>query len=146
MRSRILVVEDNDDVRDLFDFFLNGRYDAVTVRDGVEAREHLAKDPFDLVICDYVLPGDDGRRVAEFAEEHGVPAILITGDPKSMDLIRDLPFAQLTKPFQMDELERLVDRVLLARAAVNSIVVSATDRPPPLHVIPRARHRHGEAP
>ena len=119
VRPRILVVEDDDDVRDLFDFFLNECYDAVTVRDGVEARKRLVDGSFDLVVCDCVLPGEHGRRIAEFAEEHGVPAILITGDPEAMELIRNLPFPELTKPFQIDELQGLIDRVLANRAALS---------------------------
>src|SRR5258708_4151462 len=117
MRPRLLVVDDNDDVRELFEYFLGETYDTVTVRNGTDAIKHLTSSSFDLLICDCLLPDGHGRGVAEFAEEHGVPAILITGDPKSMELIRDLPFVQLTKPFLLDELGRLVERVLVTRAA-----------------------------
>jgi CheY-like chemotaxis protein len=65
---RVLVVEDDDDVRDLFRELLqlHGHY-VVVAKDGREALALLAAERFDIALVDISLPGIDGREVARRA-------------------------------------------------------------------------------
>lgn len=57
-------------------------YDFVAVASGVAALAHLADDPVDLVICDFMMPGLDGHGVTRAFKAHAewryVPIILLT--------------------------------------------------------------------
>ena len=70
--ERILVVEDDDNVRDVpVDILRNQGYEVVEARDGKEAVEHLKTGPpFDLVFTDFGLPGGmNGIEVADKAKQ-----------------------------------------------------------------------------
>jgi len=62
----ILVVDDDEVIRMLIRQFLEGEdYAVVEAKDGHEALEKLAEQPFDLVILDIAMPGIDGPSVCE---------------------------------------------------------------------------------
>src|ERR1700745_880121 len=61
MTQRILVVDDDPRLRDLLDGYLRvAGFDVKTVADGEAMREHLARAPFELIVLDLMLPGEDG--------------------------------------------------------------------------------------
>ncbi len=66
MTSRILIVDDNEANRDLLlRRVRRGGYEATAVADGSKALERLAKEPFDLVLLDVMMPGMTGYEVLE---------------------------------------------------------------------------------
>ena len=61
---RVLVVEDDEHIRDLVALHLSvEKLTAVAIGDGAEALRLARTEPFDLVILDLMLPGLDGVTV-----------------------------------------------------------------------------------
>ncbi|MDE6319588.1 MAG: response regulator, partial [Lachnospiraceae bacterium] len=76
--SKLLIVEDNADYRELLISFLeNEGYDVTAAADG-EAAIGLMKDTaFDLIVLDLMLPGIDGYEVCRrIREKSDVPIIM----------------------------------------------------------------------
>ena len=66
MSGRILVVDDEPDVRELFNITLKmAGFVTATASDGVEAMTHIENDPPDLVLLDLMMPRMDGFGVLE---------------------------------------------------------------------------------
>lgn len=118
--ERILLVEDDDDVRSLASTFLGSMgYLVVDVANATQALDLLAHDPaFDLLFSDVVLPGRlNGPQLAEQAMRR-VPelrALLASGYPR--DALTGLDgrlerVALLTKPYSRSDLARAVRRTL----------------------------------
>jgi len=71
-RSRILVVDDDAAITATFENILAGEgYRVATATDGDQAIDLAARQPFDVVLLDLVMPGTDGldalRRLREVA-------------------------------------------------------------------------------
>lgn len=81
-RKRILLVEDNSDLRMLIADFLSSEYEVVQAADGLVASEWLATGEADLIISDIMMPGKDGvalcREVKESIATSHIPFILLT--------------------------------------------------------------------
>ncbi|HZO11662.1 MAG TPA: ATP-binding protein, partial [Polyangiaceae bacterium] len=58
--TRILVVDDNRDMREYLRRILSGQWHVITVSDGAAALEVIQRDPPDLVLADVMMPGLDG--------------------------------------------------------------------------------------
>lgn len=81
-KKRILIVEDNTDLRKLIADFLSAYYETVEAEDGVEAWELLVKMEINLVISDIMMPHKDGivlsKEIRENMETSHIPVILLT--------------------------------------------------------------------
>ena len=106
--ARILVVDDEESIRDLLRLVLTGEgYSVVTANDGEEAIEHLKAQRFDLVITDLVMPRVNGVEVLRAAKriDSNFPVIVITGYP-SVETVTELVKLgagdYLRKPFNVD--------------------------------------------
>ncbi len=118
----ILVIEDDDDVRDLAVHLIEGLgYSVVAVPTAAEAREAFrAHRHFDLLLSDVVLPG--GTSGPEFAGEIRATApetkiLFMSGYPDGQHGTADLSVADarlLTKPFLRHELAAVLSKVLEA--------------------------------
>lgn len=123
MRS-VLVVDDEEDVRNAMMEFLLRRYPGVTVLTAENARggkEVMAELPIDVLIVDYRLPYQSGLRVLEAASRLGVPprCILMTGFP-DMGVVkaaskRGYIEGFLVKPFNGSDLAALIDVMRCSR-------------------------------
>ena len=116
--ARILLVEDNDQVRALLDRALTDRGLTVTpARDGIEALERYrnAGAKFDLFVFDVDLPRMSGTACLAEIRKHGgrQPAILISGNP-DIGVAMDGPYVVrfLAKPFRMDAVAALIEELL----------------------------------
>jgi len=81
---KILVVEDNDGIRDfLHALFDDEGYHITIVVGGEQMRAALAEDRFDVALIDVTLPGaDDGFTLAKVARTTGCGVILVTGNAR----------------------------------------------------------------
>jgi DNA-binding NtrC family response regulator len=113
-QARILVVEDQDDLRQMLTMALeiDGHLvDAASnARDGLK-RLHEAR--YNLVLSDYAMPGATGawmlQEAARLGLLNGVPAIIVTAHPN----VRDLEGIQvITKPLDLDHFLAQVRTVL----------------------------------
>lgn len=83
-KSTILVVEDDDDTRELMRMVLERRgYLAITAEDGIRGYEQAISVLPDLIITDISMPGADGvhlvRRVRDTPSIASVPILVTTG-------------------------------------------------------------------
>lgn len=111
---RILIVEDDPDIRELFaELFKEERFETTTCADGDDALERLARQPFELVVMDLLIPRPHGLNVlARLRSTPGpnasVPVIVCTGlltsDSKNDDPRILGADAVLPKPVDLGEL------------------------------------------
>jgi signal transduction histidine kinase/CheY-like chemotaxis protein len=110
--GRILVIEDDDDVRRmLVECLQTMGYQVTDARDGPSGLECLRNDEPDLMIVDYAMPGMNGMDVIEKAHQlkADLPVILATGYADvDVSKITEKRFTALRKPFQLGELARVV--------------------------------------
>jgi DNA-binding NtrC family response regulator len=122
VRPRVLVVDDDLRVRELFYDLLRERYDVETRRDALTALDLLADFRPDVVVLDFNMPEMNGiealRAIKEMAPT--VPVIMVTG-VSEVQLAEDAfhlgAFAYLPKPFQVGYAEHLIATALKQRAA-----------------------------
>ena len=116
--ARLLIVEDNDDLRELVgDVLCLAGYDVYRAQDSAQALTLLAERTFHLLITDVVMPGVNGVELvrAATAQNPALKAITMSGYAWSelVQARRLPPDAHfLRKPFQNAELLRLVGEVL----------------------------------
>jgi CheY-like chemotaxis protein len=114
----ILVIEDDEDVRSMLVECLQAfGYTVSQARDGVSGLERLHIDDPDLLMVDYAMPGMNGLQVIEKAREfrESLPVILATGYADvDISTLADKRLTALRKPFQLDELSRVVRLALSA--------------------------------
>jgi DNA-binding response OmpR family regulator len=109
--NRILVVDDEEDVRDLLSRFLTRRgYLVESVGDGEEAIEHILENSPDIVLLDIRLPKVDGLKVLRRLQEEGSDVAVITmsgvADEDTARKSLELGAADfITKPFNLPYLE-----------------------------------------
>lgn len=117
MKERILVVEDDYDIQELLQNFLEADgYEIESARDGIEAIDFFHKKQFDLILLDIMLPKIDGYAVCELIrKESAVPIVLVTALDDEEDQIRGLDLQAddyITKPFSMPILLRKISAIL----------------------------------
>jgi CheY-like chemotaxis protein len=115
---RILLAEDNHQLRRLMSFVLRREgHEVVEVQDGGALLEMLAisivegaRQRFDLVICEQLLPRMPGLAVLAGlrARDHDLPFILITGNSELQAQARQLGAWVLSRPLTMDAIRRAV--------------------------------------
>ena len=112
MAPRILVVEDEPNIRDLVCLHLGLEgYECVPVADGKEAMALAGDKLFDLIILDLMLPGVDGVTITRALRRHGpnrdTPILMLTARREESDKVMGLDSGAddyLTKPFGVREL------------------------------------------
>jgi signal transduction histidine kinase len=116
--ARVLLIEDEAPLRRSYARWLRPRCEVVGVGDGDEALELLRAEPFDVVICDVVLPGRDGVELFDIAcAERGLCDrwIFVTGGVPSGSVARAVEETGrpvLGKPVDREALLRAVDAVI----------------------------------
>lgn len=114
MKQRILIVEDNVMLAsEQIKWFEKRGYEAVMTIDEPGARRLLRNGHFDLVLSDVRLPSGDGISLLEWMrkENPDIPFIVMTGYASVPDAVKAIKLGAvdyLSKPVQMDDLQRLV--------------------------------------
>jgi YesN/AraC family two-component response regulator len=124
-RARILVAEDEDDLRlTLCDWLMLRGYAVKGARDGLEALELASREAFDVVLTDLKMPRCDGLRLLDGLKTlaPNVAVIFMSGQATLSDTIEALregrSFDFLQKPFHdLRHVSDVVDRALNCRAA-----------------------------
>ncbi len=115
--SRILVVEDEEDLRRLYAASLSlAGFDVATACDGFEALRRIDTDAFDLVLLDLGLPGFAGESVINELAAHAhtcdIPVVIVSGRT-TIDVAAQAACV-LRKPVAPEELVRTVRACLSA--------------------------------
>lgn len=128
---RVLVVEDTEPNRRLFQILLENRKCYVRVADnGLKALDFLEKEPFDLILMDIQMPEMDGleatRRIRGASGEHwnpAIPIIALTAHGQTGDRKKYLDAGMndyLAKPFRAQALLDKIERLLVNPAPTES--------------------------
>ncbi len=115
--QNILIVEDDMDIQELLrEFLKEAGYDVMAASDGIEAMDLFAKNKFDLILLDIMLPKIDGFGVCELIRKQSqVPIIMLTALGGEEEQIRGLDLQvddYITKPFSVPILIRKIAAVL----------------------------------
>ncbi len=114
---RVLVVDDEESVRELIKLYLSKEgFEVLHAREGKEALRVNGEHHPDLIILDLMLPGMDGREVCrQIRSTSRVPIIMLTARAEEVDRIVGLELGAddyVVKPFSPRELVARVKAVL----------------------------------
>jgi DNA-binding response OmpR family regulator len=136
-RRRVLVAEDEADLRQVLRLSLGQRYDVETTEDGLAAvRAFEALRP-DLMILDIMMPRMDGFQVCEYIRRSSeVPIIMLTALSGVDDMVTGFNLGAddyIAKPFTIKELVARVEAVFrridwMIQAPVPSVIVNGEMR------------------
>ena len=127
-RQQLLIVEDNDDMRQFLVALLAPRYRVLEAADG-EAGLALAREHgTDLIISDIMMPRMDGlefcRHIKTDLLTSHLPVILLTAKGRAPHKVEGYHLGAddyITKPFQPEVLEARVDNLLQQRAKLRQL-------------------------
>lgn len=115
-RSKIVIIDDNDDSRFIFRAFLEDRYEVIEFGDGQEAIANMKQSSPDIVFLDISLPVVDGieilRRIREDETLRHLRVIAFTAHSMLGDRERfvNLGFdGYLSKPINLDLIVQIVE-------------------------------------
>ncbi len=125
LKQSVLVVEDDDDIRELVSYnLLKEGYQVAGVASGEDALAAVAAKPPDLVLLDLMLPGVDGlsvcRRLKGDPATEPLPVVMLTAKGEEADIVAGLNLGAddyVTKPFSPKVLLARVQAVLRRAAA-----------------------------
>lgn len=116
--TRILIVDDELYVRKALKRALS-KYEIVLAADGQEAIDHIQSEPFDVVLCDLLMPSVSGIDVYQHVSEHSPGQeerfVFLTGgtvNDKTDEFLARLPNPVLEKPFHFGRLRSIVETVI----------------------------------
>jgi two-component system response regulator PilR (NtrC family) len=118
MTHSILVVDDELSMREFLEILLRKEgYSVDTAKHGEEALASLDRHPYDLVICDIMMPRVDGmqvlRRVKEVSPETQVIMITAFASTESaVEAMKIGAYDYITKPFKVDEIKLVIAKAL----------------------------------
>lgn len=125
--TRVLLIEDEDDIRDLMEICLRKEgYEVVGAALGSEGLDLLREQKFDLILLDWMLPDQSGieflAKIKKIQEKKFTPVIMVTAKTETHDIVRGLESGAedyITKPFELDVLKARI-KAVLRRSAVLS--------------------------
>ncbi len=105
---RMLIVEDNDDVRDMLDRIFSPIYNIITAKDGMEGIEMAKKEGPDIILSDIMMPGMSGvemcAKLKNDIETCHIPIVLLTARNAEEHVVEGLQTGAddyITKPFSV---------------------------------------------
>jgi len=120
--KKIVIADDEEDVRELLKSLLKDKYLVILARDGLDLIEKVKKERPDLIICDVIMPGQSGyksiKRLREKPEFLNLPVIFNSGLVKDRELYETLkpegPSYFINKPFGkkvlLDKIEEMLNK------------------------------------
>ncbi len=126
MAIKILIVDDDPDIRDVLRITLEDEmYEVTEAENGEEAIATIQSKPFDLILCDYKMPKMDGRAVCKFVKKdillRHLPIIMVTGKGELTDKVDGIEAGAddyIVKPFEPKELIAHI-KMILRRSGID---------------------------
>jgi DNA-binding response OmpR family regulator len=119
IKSKILFIEDEEDVRNAVKFILEGEgYDFYSASNGHEGIAKITKFDIDLLLLDVMMPGMDGFEVCRAIKSEpsiDLPVIFVSAKAEATDISRGFALGAddyIIKPFEPNDLLNRVKRVL----------------------------------
>lgn len=118
--ERVLIVDDEESVRNVFSACLSSRYTCDTAESVPEALGYLAEKEYGVVITDIIIPGISGiELLRKIIESYPYTAVIMVSGvdrtQRALDAVRLGAFDYLIKPCDLDVLELTVERALERR-------------------------------
>lgn len=118
-KKNILVVDDEEIIREFLSEVLSEDFDVSLACDGGEAISKLSEGTYDLVITDMKMPNVPGDEVVKYVQQHqpDTPVIVISGYSSLYAASQSVSHgacAFLAKPFSIADLSRTVAETLQA--------------------------------
>jgi len=118
--KKVLIIEDNKDIRENIDELLQlSNFEVVTANNGQEGVEVIQKEKPDLILCDVHMPVMNGYQVLEAVkskpETAKIPFVFITSSSQKKAIEKGVlsgADSYLVKPFQMEELQGTINKLL----------------------------------
>lgn len=113
--AKVLVIEDNENLRFLFEGFLtDAGHNVVLAESGAQGLETLLTDPLpDVILLDLIMPDMDGSTVAKnlYMDDRlsKIPIIVISGAATFINPIPNIYSRYITKPFDLDDVLGAID-------------------------------------
>jgi two-component system, NtrC family, response regulator PilR len=137
--SRILVVDDDDTIRETLHELLSEEYVCQTAETAEKAFARLEADVYDVVLTDISMPGLSGLELLEYIRQRfsDTPVIIVSGigdREQAQSLIKLGAFDFLLKPFTLEGVEQSVKRAvdyrkrLLERASAEEATREETEQ------------------
>lgn len=130
-RERILVVEDDHDLRAYLKNCLQAKYHVSEASTGVEGVELATRDLPDIVVTDVMMPEMDGmemcRKIKETVETSHIPILMLTAksdEEHQKNGIDCGAWDYITKPFNTDTLLKKIDNIIGTRNSFKSFLAS----------------------
>lgn len=125
--EKVLIVEDNADVREYLREHLDKTYSVLEAETGLEAWETVRQERPDVVVCDVMMPGFSGfdlcQRIKSDDELSLTPVVLLTALADETERLRGLELGAddyLSKPFNVDELNARLNNLIRSRRQMRS--------------------------
>lgn len=121
MKSRILVVDDEESIREFLEIMLKKEnYEVTTAEDGLRAKEILSKKSFDMVISDMQMPNMTGIELLKYVKESypDIVFMMITAfgtTETAVDAMKMGAYDYVTKPFKIDEVRLNIANALRSK-------------------------------
>lgn len=123
----VLVIEDNRDIAAYIGNLLSGSYNVAYAANGEDGMQKAIDIVPDLIITDLMMPGMDGlelcRRVRANNVVSHIPIVIVTAKISEQERIAGIEAgadAYLAKPFNVDELRTVVERLLDRQRSLRS--------------------------
>ena len=119
-KPEILIVDDDSRICKSLKVFLGDQdYTITTAHGGKEAIEILAKNDFDLILLDMMMPEVGGGQVVDYinGQQLKIKVIVMTGYPSTDSVVQSLRkgvYDYLKKPFELNELLTTIGNALSA--------------------------------
>lgn len=120
--KKILVVDDNEDMRSFLIAILGSEYDVIAAKDGAEALKTIKSEMPDMVISDLMMPNMGGlemtQRMKQQEELRYIPIVLLTAKSAIESKLEAMEFGAddyVTKPFEPEYLRARVRNILSQR-------------------------------
>lgn len=130
-RPLVLVIDDNQDIRQLVGELLNDNYNVITATDGAEGVKRAMKYVPDLIICDVMMPVMDGleccRRLKEEVTTSHIPVLMLTActmDEQRVQGYESGADGYLSKPFSAAVLKARCESLIANRKRIKGLLAS----------------------
>ena len=121
--GRLLVIDDEEDLREMLEFIFSGAgFEVATADGGLAALAQARLRRFDLAITDLKMPGMNGIETLTALKEldPSIEVIVLTGyasEQTAAECMKRGAYGYLRKPFELDDLRALIDHALAQRLA-----------------------------
>lgn len=137
--TKLLVVEDNDDLRSFLKQILSPTYQVVTAQNGQEGLEKASAEAPDFIITDVMMPVMDGMTMVHQLKQNPntshIPVIILSAKASMSDRLEGLREGvddYITKPFSANYLKVRVENILSRRRLMQQSLLADIDNKPTL--------------